>query len=63
VIGSELRSPRGLVQAAGSLLVLVAVFVLIGVLRAPTVATVLCVAPLSIALAYLTGAGPADETP
>jgi chromate transporter len=62
VIGSG-PSPRRLVHAAGSLLVLVAAFVLIGVLRAPTVATVLCLAPLSIALAYLTGAGPADETP
>jgi hypothetical protein len=37
---------------------------LIGVLRAPTVATVLCLAPLSIALAWFTGAGPpADEPP
>jgi chromate transporter len=37
----------------GAIAVLLSVFVLIGVMRLPTVAIVLCVAPVSIALAYL----------
>jgi chromate transporter len=37
----------------GAVAVLLSVFVLIGVMRLPTVPVVLCVAPLSIALAYL----------
>ena len=37
----------------GAVAVLLTVFVLIGLMRLPTVAIVLCVAPLSIALAYL----------
>jgi chromate transporter len=37
----------------GAIAVLLTVFVLIGVMRWPTVPVVLCVAPLSIALAYL----------
>lgn len=37
----------------GRIAALLTVFVLIGVMRLPTVAIVLCVAPLSIALAYL----------
>lgn len=37
----------------GAIAVLVSVFVLIGVMRLPTVAIVLCAAPVSIALAYL----------
>jgi chromate transporter len=37
----------------GAIAVLLTVFVLIGLMRLPTVAIVLCVAPLSIALAYL----------
>jgi chromate transporter len=64
VIGTGPISRSRAIQVAGSLLVLLAAFVLIGVLRLSTVATVLCLAPLSIALAYFTGAGPpADETP
>jgi chromate transporter len=39
-------------QNLGAIAVLLSVFVLIGVLRLPTVPVVLCVAPLSIALAY-----------
>jgi hypothetical protein len=38
-------------QGIGSIVVLVAMFVLVGVLRLPTVPTVLCLGPLSIALA------------
>lgn len=37
----------------GAIAVLLTVFVLIGVMRLPTVGIVLCVAPVSIALAYL----------
>ena len=37
----------------GAVAVLLSVFVLIGLMRLPTVAIVLCVAPVSIALAYL----------
>ncbi len=40
-------------QNLGAIAVLLAVFVLIGLMRLPTVAIVLCVAPVSIALAYL----------
>ena len=40
-------------QNLGAVAVLLSVFVLIGVMRLPTVPVVLCVAPLSIALAYL----------
>jgi chromate transporter len=40
-------------QNLGAIAVLLTVFVLIGLMRLPTVTVVLCVAPLSIALAYL----------
>jgi chromate transporter len=40
-------------QDLGAIAVLLTVFVLIGLMRLPTVPVVLCVAPLSIALAYL----------
>jgi chromate transporter len=40
-------------QNLGAIAVLLTVFVLIGLMRLPTVPVVLCVAPLSIALAYL----------
>ena len=64
VIGSGPISGSRAIHVAGSLLILLAAFVLIGVLRVPTVATVLCLAPLSIALAYVMRAQPpADETP
>jgi chromate transporter len=64
VIGGRPLSGRRAVRVAGSILVLLAAFVLIGVLRMPTVATVLCLAPLSIAFAWFMGAGPpADEPP
>jgi chromate transporter len=39
-------------QNLGAIAVLLTVFVLIGLMRLPTVAIVLCVAPVSIALAY-----------
>jgi chromate transporter len=64
VIGSGPLSGGRAVHVAGSILILLAAFVLIGVLRWSTVATVLCLAPLSIAIAYVIRAEPpADETP
>lgn len=53
--GKSIVRPRGGHQAAqsvGAIAVLAATFVCIGVLRWPTVPTVLCLAPLSIALAF-----------
>jgi chromate transporter len=61
VLGSQTTSPRRVVQAVGSVLILLAVFVLIGVLRVPTVVAVLALAPLSIALAYVTHAQPPPD--
>ena len=54
-------SRRGLPRIAGAAII-AAVFLLVGVLRLPMVATVLCLAPLSIALVFLTRAstGPGD---
>jgi hypothetical protein len=49
------------VYVAGAVVILVATFVLIGVARVPTVAAVVLLAPLSIALAYFTGAGPPTD--
>jgi chromate transporter len=54
------------VQAArsiGATAILGAVFVLVGVFHLPTVATVLCAAPLSIALVFLCDKRSADGTP
>jgi chromate transporter len=63
LIGSGPMSSDGARRAIGALVILAAVFVLIGILRTPTFATVLCLAPLSIALAYFTHAEPPpDET-
>ena len=42
-------------QGVGTIAVLVATFVLIGVLRFPTVPTVLCLTPFSLALAWSGG--------
>jgi chromate transporter len=65
VIGSggsgTFAGPRA-VYVTGAIVILLATFVLIGVARVPTVAAVVVLAPLSIALAYLTGVGPpADD--
>lgn len=50
--GTSRRALRRIVSAA----IIAAVFLLVGVLRLPMVATVLCLAPLSIALVFLTRA-------
>jgi chromate transporter len=54
---------RGAVQRVGVISILAATFVCIGVLRLPTVPVVLCLAPLSIALAFFAGRSGATETP
>jgi chromate transporter len=48
-------------HGAVTLATIVAVFVLVGVLRLPTVATILCVAPLSIAFAYWATTRPGSD--
>jgi chromate transporter len=63
VIGSGPFAGRRAVYVAGAIVILLATFVLIGVARVPTVAAVVVLAPLSIALAYLTGAGPPADEP
>jgi chromate transporter len=49
-------------QGVGAIVVLAAMFVLVGVLRLPTVPTVLCLAPLSIALAFFHDQERVDRT-
>jgi chromate transporter len=63
VIGNGPFAGRRAVYVAGAIVILLATFVLIGVARVPTVAAVVVLAPLSIALAYLTGAGPPADEP
>jgi chromate transporter len=55
IVRRGLASKRRSVQGVGTIVVLVATFVLIGVLRFPTVPTVLCLAPCSLALAWFGG--------
>lgn len=52
IVRSSATSGGHTAQSLGALAVLAAMFVLVGVLRFPMVPTVLCLAPLSIALAY-----------
>jgi chromate transporter len=63
VIGSGPFAGRRAAYVAGAVVILIATFVLIGVARVPTVAAVVLLAPLSIALAYFTGAGPPTDEP
>jgi chromate transporter len=63
VIGSGPLAGQRAVYVIGSLVILLATFVLIGIARVPTVAAVVVLAPLSIALAYFTGAGPPADEP
>jgi chromate transporter len=48
-------SPNRTAQSVGAIVVLIATFVAIGVLRFPMVPTVLCLAPLSILLTFVCG--------
>src|SRR5262245_51635417 len=63
VVGTGPMSGESIMRAAGALLVVAAVFVLTGILRSPTFPTVLCLAPVSIALAWFTHAQPPPEEP
>jgi len=63
VVGRGPLAGRRAVYVIGAVVILLATFVLIGVARVPTVAAVGVLAPLSIALAYLTGTGPPADEP
>ena len=63
VVGRGPLAGRRAVYVIGAVVILLATFVLIGVARVPTVAAVVVLAPLSIALAYLTGTGPPADEP
>jgi chromate transporter len=54
IIGASVTSTGLTAQSVGAIVILATMFVLVGVLRFPTVATVLCLAPFSIALAFFT---------
>jgi chromate transporter len=57
IVRAGLTSPRRVAPGVGLIVVMVAMFVLVGVLRLPTVPVVLGLAPCSIALAVWTGPG------
>lgn len=70
LIGMGVKSADGVVRPGGehpayrrmgAIVILAATFVAIGVLRLPTVATVLILAPVSVALAYFTGTDATSE--
>jgi chromate transporter len=61
IVRGGLASKGRTAQGVGTIVVLVATFVLVGVLRLPTVPTVLCLAPFSLALAWVGGRGPSAE--
>jgi chromate transporter len=61
IIRQKVKSGRRTAQRAGAIVVLVATFVFIGVLRFPTVPTVLCLAPFSIALAFFAASNLSTE--
>lgn len=58
----RIRSGGRITQSASAIAFLATMFVLVGVLRFSTVPTVLCVAPLSIGVAFLGRAGSPGET-
>jgi chromate transporter len=59
VLRTSARSGRNAAWVGCALTVVVSIVVLVGVLRFPTAATVLCLAPVSVALAFYRR-GPAD---
>jgi chromate transporter len=63
VVGLGTKSARNAVRSAGALATAAATFVLIGVVRLPMVPTVLCLVPLSIALAYFSPRTPRSPEP
>jgi chromate transporter len=58
VIGIGVKSRRRVARSVGAAAIVALTFVLVGVLRFPMVPTILCVAPLSIAFAYLARSAP-----
>ena len=52
LLNGTARSPGGPMRSGAAVALMIAVFLLIGVFRLPMVPTVLCLAPLSIALSY-----------
>lgn len=61
IVRSSATSGGHTAQRLGALAVLAAMFVLVGMLRFPMVPTVLCLAPLSIALAYFSPSRPPEK--
>jgi chromate transporter len=61
IIRQKAKTGRRTAQSAGAIVVLVATFVFIGMLRFPTVPTVLCLAPFSIALAFFAASNLSTE--
>jgi chromate transporter len=61
LISVTARSPARMIRNITAVALVIAIFLLIGVLRFPMVPTVLCLAPLSIALAYVALRKPAME--
>ena len=55
IVHAGLSSAKPVTPGAGAIVVLVAMFVLVGVLRFPTVPVVLCLVPCSVGLAMLAG--------
>ncbi len=58
IVRRGLKSNGRTAQGVGTIVILVATFVLVGVLRFPTAPTVLCLAPCSLALAWFAGRKP-----
>jgi chromate transporter len=56
VVGFHTRSGGSALRRVGAMAVVAATFILVGVLRVPMVPVVLCLVPLSVALAYFTPA-------
>jgi chromate transporter len=57
IVSNDRASGRQAIQSIGTTVVLVVVFLFIGVLRLPMILTVVCLAPLSIALAFFGARG------
>jgi chromate transporter len=58
LVGIGTRSSGGAARKVGAVAVMATTFVLVGVLRLPMVPVILCLTPLSVALAYLLPAPP-----
>jgi chromate transporter len=63
VLKETTQSSGGALRGGAAMVILIAVFLLVGVLRLPMVPTVLCLAPLSIAVTYFTVPAPPVDQP